>query len=107
MYVFHVALYHFARVFISKIFLPDNYILCPVVRWDSSWNYSKSDEKSAGNGASIKKIGPSKASLFACSEIPAVTIFSILFLKDSFTWIDILGFLMIASTVFILSEKKH
>ena len=52
-------------------------------------------------------LGPSKASLFACSEIPAATIFSILFLKDSFTWIDILGFLLIASTVFILSKKKH
>ena len=58
-------------------------------------------------GVSIKQIGSSKASLYACSEIPAATILSLLFLKDSFAWIDILGFLLIASTIFILSKNKH
>ncbi len=57
-------------------------------------------------GVAIKRIGASKASLFACSEILAATILSVLFLKDSFTWIDILGFVLIGSTIFILSEKN-
>lgn len=51
----------------------------------------------------IKYIGASQASLFACSEIPVATILSVLFLNSAFTWIDIVGFALIASTIFILS----
>lgn len=56
--------------------------------------------------ASVKWIGPTGASLFACSEIPAATVLSVLFLESCFTYMDIIGFAFIGSTIFILSVKK-
>lgn len=55
---------------------------------------------------SVKMIGSSRASLFACFEIPAATILSVVLLGCSFTWMDILGFLLIGSTIFILSNRS-
>lgn len=54
----------------------------------------------------IKQIGSSKASLFACAEIPVATILSVLFLGNRFTVTDLIGFILIASTIFILSLHK-
>ena len=54
-------------------------------------------------GVSIQKDGTSKASLYACAEIPAATILSVLFLGSHFMWLDIVGFVLIGSTIFILS----
>ena len=56
-------------------------------------------------GIAIKNLGASKASMFACAEIPAATILSVLFLGNVFSWFDIVGFLLIASTVIVLADK--
>ena len=52
---------------------------------------------------SIKRIGPSNASLFSTSEPIAATILSALWLGTSFIPIDLIGFAMILSVVFILT----
>lgn len=57
-------------------------------------------------GAAVRWIGSAKASLYACTEIPAATILSVLFLNNSFMWMDIAGFVLIGSTIFILPEKN-
>ena len=57
-------------------------------------------------GLAIKLIGASRASLFACAEIPAATVLSLLFLHTRFTWMDLLGFVLIASTIFLLSDSS-
>ena len=54
-------------------------------------------------GVAVKQIGSAKASLFACSEIPTATVLSVLFMGNQFTFLDILGFVLIGSTIFILS----
>lgn len=51
----------------------------------------------------VKYVGPTKASLYACIEPVSATIISILWLKVAFSWIDIIGFIFIISTIFILS----
>lgn len=56
--------------------------------------------------AAIKQIGSGKASLFACAEIPTATVLSVVFLGNEFIWMDIVGFVLIGSTIFILSAKK-
>lgn len=53
---------------------------------------------------SVKRIGPTKASLFSCIEPVTATILSALWLKTSFMWIDLIGFALILSTIFILSK---
>ncbi|MDO4311607.1 MAG: EamA family transporter [Eubacteriales bacterium] len=53
---------------------------------------------------SVKWIGPTKASLFSCIEPVTATILSALWLKTDFIWIDLIGFVLILSTVFILSR---
>lgn len=53
---------------------------------------------------SVKLIGPTKASLFSCIEPVTATILSALWLKTSFMWIDLIGFALILSTIFILSK---
>ena len=58
---------------------------------------------------SIRRIGPSKASLFSTSEPIAATLLSSLWLQTTFIPIDLVGFAMILSIVFILTlgrEKK-
>lgn len=52
---------------------------------------------------SVKWIGPEKASLFSCIEPVTATILSALWLKTNFMWIDLIGFALIISTIFILS----
>lgn len=53
---------------------------------------------------SIKWIGPAKASLFSCIEPVTATVLSAVWLKTSFMWIDLVGFVLILSTIFILSK---
>lgn len=51
----------------------------------------------------MKLIGPEKASLYACIEPVAATLFSAFWLKTAFTVIDLLGFLCIVSTLFLIT----
>lgn len=55
---------------------------------------------------SIHYSGPTKASLFACIEAVTATIFSAVWLKTSFVMIDLVGFVLILSTVFVLNKKE-
>lgn len=57
-------------------------------------------------GIAIKQIGSKRASLFACSEIPSATILSVFLLGNHFTLMDLVGFTLIGSTIFILSARK-
>lgn len=52
---------------------------------------------------SVKLIGSVKASLFACVEPVAATLLSAVWMKVRFTAIDLIGFLMILATIFILA----
>lgn len=54
----------------------------------------------------IKRIGPSKASLFSTSEPVAATTISALWLGTAFMPIDLVGFVLILSVVFILALGK-
>lgn len=58
---------------------------------------------------SVKLIGSVKASLFACVEPVAATVLSAVWMKVQFATIDLLGFVMIIATIFILAipTKKH
>ena len=51
----------------------------------------------------MKMIGPEKASLYACIEPVAATLFSAFWLGTAFTTIDIVGFLCIVSTLFLIT----
>ena len=53
-------------------------------------------------------IGPTKASIIACIEPVAATICAILFLGVSFGFLDLIGFICIISTIFIVAyfDKK-
>jgi len=57
----------------------------------------------------VKLIGPTHASLYACIEPVAAAILASVWLKAPFTMIDMVGFVFIISTIFILtlSEKKE
>lgn len=55
---------------------------------------------------SIKRIGPAKASLFSCIEPVTATVLSAVWLKTSFMWIDLIGFALILSTIFLLSKTS-
>ena len=56
----------------------------------------------------IKYIGSAKASLCACAEIPTATILAVLCLHNEFTAMDLIGFVLIASTIFLSTiKKKH
>lgn len=55
---------------------------------------------------SIKRVGPTKASLFSCIEPVTATVLSALWLKTSFMLIDLAGFVLILSTIFILSKAR-
>ncbi|MBQ2679573.1 MAG: EamA family transporter [Firmicutes bacterium] len=54
----------------------------------------------------VEKIGPEKASMIACVEPVSATVFSALWLKSKFVPLDILGFVLILSTVFIITLNK-
>lgn len=51
----------------------------------------------------VKLIGPEKASLYACVEPVAATLFSFFWLHTAFTWVDIIGFLCILATLFLIT----
>ena len=51
----------------------------------------------------VKLIGPEQASLYACIEPVAATLFSALWLHTSFTGMDFFGFLCILSTLFLIT----
>ena len=55
----------------------------------------------------IKRIGPSKASIFSTSEPIAATTLSAVWLGTTFIPIDLVGFALILSVVFILSLGKQ
>ena len=52
---------------------------------------------------SVKLIGSVKASLFACVEPVSGTVLAAVWMKVSFAPIDLLGFVMIIATIFILA----
>ena len=56
----------------------------------------------------VNIIGPTKASIIACIEPVAATICAILFLGVDFGFLDLLGFICIISTIFIVAyfDKK-
>lgn len=56
----------------------------------------------------VNIIGPTKASIIACIEPVAATICSILFLGVNFDFLDMIGFVCIISTIFIVAyfDKK-
>lgn len=51
----------------------------------------------------VNLIGPTKASLIACTEPVVATICSIIFLEANFSFLDVVGFVFIMSTVFIVA----
>ncbi|MBQ2677620.1 MAG: EamA family transporter [Firmicutes bacterium] len=54
----------------------------------------------------IKRVGPTRSSLFASSEPVTATLMSALWLKTDFTYMDLIGFVLILSTLFILNAGK-
>lgn len=56
----------------------------------------------------VNIIGPTKASIIACIEPVAATICAILFLNVNFSFLDLVGFICIISTIFIVAyfDKK-
>ena len=54
----------------------------------------------------VKDIGGVKASMIACIEPVSAVLFACLWLKSEFILIDILGFVLILSTVFILGKRE-
>ena len=54
----------------------------------------------------VNLIGPMRASLIAAVEPLSATICMCLWLHSPFTLMDVLGFIMVMSTIFILSYKK-
>lgn len=55
----------------------------------------------------VNDIGSVKASMLACIEPVSAALFSFFWLKTSFVPFDALGFILILSTVFILSANKN
>ncbi len=55
---------------------------------------------------SVSLIGPVQAGLYACIEPVAATVFSVLWMKETFVAIDLLGFLLIIATVFVLAAPE-
>lgn len=53
----------------------------------------------------VSDIGPVKASMIASVEPVAAALFSALWLRTSFIWLDILGFVFIIITVILLTKK--
>ncbi|MFR3729496.1 DMT family transporter [Lacrimispora sp.] len=55
----------------------------------------------------VKRVGPKKGSLFAAVEPVSATVFSVLLLHVSFGLMDLLGFVCIVSTIFLLTKDKQ
>ncbi|MCD7744283.1 MAG: DMT family transporter [Lachnospiraceae bacterium] len=56
---------------------------------------------------SVRLIGPVQAGLYACIEPVAATVFSVLWMKETFVAIDLLGFVLIIATVFVLAVPER
>jgi len=56
---------------------------------------------------SVKLIGPVQAGLFACVEPVAATVLSVVCMKESFVVMDLLGFVLIVATVFVLAVPER
>lgn len=52
----------------------------------------------------VKELGAAKASLIASVETVSATVFAVLWLGTAFSWIDIVGFICIMATVFVLAK---
>ena len=52
---------------------------------------------------SVKLIGGVKAGLYACIEPVAATILSVVWMKVQFASMDLLGFVLILATIFVLA----
>lgn len=55
----------------------------------------------------VSDIGSVKASMLACVEPVSATVFSVIWLKTSFTLMDLAGLIAIITTVFLLTKKQH
>lgn len=55
----------------------------------------------------VRLVGPQKGSLFAAVEPVSATIFSVLLMGEAFAPVDLLGFLLIISTIFLLATSKN
>ena len=55
----------------------------------------------------VKEVGPVKSSMLASVEPVSAALFSALWLGSSFTVTDIIGFVLILATVFILAKKSE
>ncbi|MCC8050250.1 MAG: DMT family transporter [Clostridiales bacterium] len=55
---------------------------------------------------SVSLIGPVQAGLYACIEPVAATVFSVIWMKETFVAIDLLGFVLIIATVFVLAAPE-
>lgn len=55
----------------------------------------------------ISDIGPMKASMLASVEPISATLFSVIWLKNSFLLMDLLGFVCIITTIFLLTGKSE
>ncbi|MCC8138486.1 MAG: DMT family transporter [Clostridiales bacterium] len=56
---------------------------------------------------SVSLIGPVQAGLYACVEPVAATVFSVIWMKETFVAIDLLGFVLIIATVFVLAAPEN
>lgn len=55
---------------------------------------------------SVSLIGPVQAGLYACIEPVAATVFSVIWMKETFVAVDLLGFVLIVATVFVLAAPE-
>ena len=55
----------------------------------------------------VKLIGPVKASMLASVEPFSATVFSVVWMGTQFMYIDIIGFIFILSTIFLLAREKQ
>lgn len=55
----------------------------------------------------VADIGASRASMIACVEPVSAALFSFVWLKTPFVPIDIVGFILVLSAVFLLKEKDN
>ena len=55
----------------------------------------------------IRLVGPKKGSLFSSIEPVSATVFAVLWMKADFSPIDLIGFALILSTIFLLARDKQ
>lgn len=55
----------------------------------------------------VADIGAVRASMLASIEPVSATLFSVFWLHTQFQWIDLVGFVCILATVFLLAKKEQ